>query len=238
MPSQVSQSGAIRFWLSGRQPEFIAFFGVSNNLFHFLSWSLSLFLNARFTTGRENRTRWRVISSDSWFVRSRHVPIPVCLLGSLLRYCSCTWQLCTALWYLCLAWMATFSAFCPHHLLLTPRKDEEQAGELGKSQPGLGIPHTVYWCPWIYPVYICTLEKGSLSFILYIYQLVEKKNSSKFFIPFVFTAKLCIFCCGWPVQGSGAINNLFQALLYFLTNSVSDLAAPVKALIRSVSCLC
>lgn len=87
--------------------------------------------------------RPRFIPSDSWFVRSCHVPIP-CLL---IRLSSLTLQLSTALWYLCIAWTATFlscvNAPCPRHSPLTLRRKEEQADEWGKSQPGLGILNTV-----------------------------------------------------------------------------------------------
>ena len=69
--------------------------------------------------------------------------------------------------------------------LLTPRWKEEKADELGKSQPGLGIHNTM---PIYAVVYISTLEKVRVSFMLYIYQLMEK--NSNFFIPFVFAAKL------------------------------------------------
>lgn len=87
-------------------------------------------------------------------------------------------------------------------------------------------------CVHLYP------RKGkSIIYTLYL-PACGKKEFFQIFHSFRLHSQTLFILCGWPVQGLGAINNLFQALLYFLTNSVSDLAAPVKALIRSVSCLC
>lgn len=39
--------------------------------------------------------------------------------------------------------LSCLNALCPHHPLLSPRGKEEQADELGKSQPRLGSLNTV-----------------------------------------------------------------------------------------------
>lgn len=86
--------------------------------------------------------RFRFISSDSWLARSCRVCIPAGLLGSLLRHCSCA-QLSKV--YGQLGWLFSLLPYrlCPHHPLLSPRGKEEQADELGKSQPRLGSLNTV-----------------------------------------------------------------------------------------------
>lgn len=71
--------------------------------------------------------------------------------------------------------------------------------------------------------------------IIYAFTNWWKKKFFQIFHSFCFHSQTLLFCCSWLAQGSGVINNLFQAFLYFLTNSASDLAAPVKALIRNVS---
>ena len=76
-------------------------------------------------------------------------------------------------------------------------------------------------------MYISTLEKGSILFMLCINQQVAEKLFPIFHS--VFITKLYYSFVADFIQDSRVINNLFQALLYFLTNSLRGFVAPVKA---------
>lgn len=133
--------------------------------------------------------------------------------------------------FLCIAWTAFFSLPCkctPPSPCLVLRRKEDQADELSEA---LARPwdsqYCVYLCPPIYLVYISTLEKSSISFMLYTNQLAGGGGCFLIF-HFCLHSLSLLFYCSWLVQGSGLINNLFQGVLHFLTNPLLDFAVLLK----------
>lgn len=173
--------------------------------------------------------RLKFIPLGSWFIRSPLVPIPVCLFSLFPGPAAVPSSP-----FPCTAETAFFSLPCkctpPSPYLLAPQK-EERAGrwtEKALARPRNSQYH-VYFCPWIYLIYTSTLEKRKIP-SCFISTSWWGKKCFLIFHFFCLHDPTLLFYRGWLVQGSWVIDNLFQGLLHFLTNSLLDFAAPLRHL--------